>query len=439
MKKIYIALLFAMVCGGSAMAGSHFSACKSARTASRLVKAQAQAQGFWLPQTQTEYWFIDGQWINLGTSTFTYDDRGNAILTMVENEDGIMKIETTYDDYNKPVYILTSEGAGIDRWDEVAKTTYKYDSVLHGYAIERMVYDYEGGDWISNFKCETNAITRNASGNITDIVKSLPLGADMIPGYKLSWTYDGDKATGMAYYLNYNADDVITWETYDNTDYRNIQWLKTDGQMTEASLYDYIEGNNVMASCDIYYKDELDGHFYVNYGDDGSYKAVETFADINTVGLTIEKAYIDGGTDYEIITSEYFDESNVPASRVQYFNRVVFHFNDHGDIILNEVSEKYDGRPEEIIAGYEYSYTYDENGNIKEFVQSAFDYDSGEYVEEVKMIYGEYAQFSGLDDIAADADAAVEYFDLQGRRVENPASGLYIRRQGSKIAKVLVK
>lgn len=72
-------------------------------------------------------------------------------------------------------------------------------------------------------------------------------------------------------------------------------------------------------------------------------------------------------------------------------------------------------------------------------MQSVFDYDSGEYVEDVKMIYGEYAQFSGLEDVTADTTAAVEYFDLQGRRVENPASGLYIRRQGSKAAKVLVK
>ncbi|MCM1066260.1 MAG: M6 family metalloprotease domain-containing protein [Muribaculaceae bacterium] len=50
---------------------------------------------------------------------------------------------------------------------------------------------------------------------------------------------------------------------------------------------------------------------------------------------------------------------------------------------------------------------------------------------------------SGIDlpviDGDADADAPVEYFNLQGVKVENPTTGLYIRRQGSKVSKVLVK
>lgn len=46
---------------------------------------------------------------------------------------------------------------------------------------------------------------------------------------------------------------------------------------------------------------------------------------------------------------------------------------------------------------------------------------------------------SGITDIEADAAAPVEYFDLSGRRVANPENGLYIRRQGSKVTKVLVK
>ena len=36
-------------------------------------------------------------------------------------------------------------------------------------------------------------------------------------------------------------------------------------------------------------------------------------------------------------------------------------------------------------------------------------------------------------------DAPVEYFNLQGVRVDNPESGLYIRRQGSNIEKTIVK
>ena len=59
----------------------------------------------WRPATQTEYMYMDGEWVELGTVSFTYDERGNAILELVEGEDGSTKTEKTYDDYNQ---VLTS-------------------------------------------------------------------------------------------------------------------------------------------------------------------------------------------------------------------------------------------------------------------------------------------------------------------------------------------
>ena len=46
---------------------------------------------------------------------------------------------------------------------------------------------------------------------------------------------------------------------------------------------------------------------------------------------------------------------------------------------------------------------------------------------------------TGIADIVADENAPVEYFNLQGIRVDNPENGLYIRRQGNKVTKVIVK
>lgn len=48
---------------------------------------------------------------------------------------------------------------------------------------------------------------------------------------------------------------------------------------------------------------------------------------------------------------------------------------------------------------------------------------------------------TGVEDVIVEdnADAPVEYYNLNGQRVENPAAGLYIRRQGNKVTKVLVK
>lgn len=44
-----------------------------------------------------------------------------------------------------------------------------------------------------------------------------------------------------------------------------------------------------------------------------------------------------------------------------------------------------------------------------------------------------------VEDINFDANEPVEYYNLQGVRVANPENGLYIRRQGSKVSKVIVK
>ncbi len=46
---------------------------------------------------------------------------------------------------------------------------------------------------------------------------------------------------------------------------------------------------------------------------------------------------------------------------------------------------------------------------------------------------------SAITDITIDENAPVEYFNLQGIRVDNPENGLYIRRQGNKVSKVLIK
>ncbi len=46
---------------------------------------------------------------------------------------------------------------------------------------------------------------------------------------------------------------------------------------------------------------------------------------------------------------------------------------------------------------------------------------------------------SGVEDVMVeDADAPVEWFNLQGIRVANPENGIYIRRQGSKVEKVVL-
>lgn len=48
---------------------------------------------------------------------------------------------------------------------------------------------------------------------------------------------------------------------------------------------------------------------------------------------------------------------------------------------------------------------------------------------------------AGVESITADdnSNAPVEYFNLQGVRIENPANGIFIRRQGSAVSKVIIR
>ncbi len=43
----------------------------------------------------------------------------------------------------------------------------------------------------------------------------------------------------------------------------------------------------------------------------------------------------------------------------------------------------------------------------------------------------------GVEGVEIDANAPVEYFNLQGVRVANPENGLFIARQGNKTVKVV--
>lgn len=55
----------------------------------------------------------------------------------------------------------------------------------------------------------------------------------------------------------------------------------------------------------------------------------------------------------------------------------------------------------------------------------------------VKVVYS--TTQTGINGIDSDLDAPVEYYNLNGVRVSEPADGIFIRRQGSKVSKVVVK
>lgn len=100
--------------------------------------------------------------------------------------------------------------------------------------------------------------------------------------------------------------------------------------------------------------------------------------------------------------------------------------------------------PNEVKAGTPYTFTY----NYKLDPKVPFDdVHVVAYLLDIRKDFVENAAtvrklaVAGVESITADdnTNAPVEYFNLQGVRIENPANGIFIRRQGSAVSKVIIR
>lgn len=88
----------------------------------------------------------------------------------------------------------------------------------------------------------------------------------------------------------------------------------------------------------------------------------------------------------------------------------------------------------DIIADVTLNGTEDKNGNLVMNIPVLWE------GIEINVDFNGAKLASGVADaIVSDVNAPVEYYNLQGIRVDNPANGVYIMRQGNNVKKVLVK
>lgn len=102
--------------------------------------------------------------------------------------------------------------------------------------------------------------------------------------------------------------------------------------------------------------------------------------------------------------------------------------------------------PENIEAGRQYSHRriFDISNNLyanpkNRLAVAAFIVDgrTGRVVNAAKCDFADYVDPSGVTAVDAD-EAPAEYYDLQGRRVERPAAGIYIIKEGSTVRKTVI-
>lgn len=93
---------------------------------------------------------------------------------------------------------------------------------------------------------------------------------------------------------------------------------------------------------------------------------------------------------------------------------------------------------EQIVANVDLTGTESATGALKMTINVMWLYDGNEIP--IDVTFNGQKKSTGVADITiSDENAPVEYYNLQGIRVENPENGVYIRRQGNTVSKVLVK
>lgn len=420
MKKFYAITLCSLVALSASADGLRFKAGHAKKGMKKLARTEA-ATPVWRPVSQTDYMHDGEDWMLLGTVNFKYDGRGNCTEELVDEDGFLSKTVTTYDEFNQPLTKLETESEDGETWTNLSKTSFVYDTKVHDFFTERMGYDWDE-DWVANYKCETNTITRNTNGNITEIVKSLPLGSELLPAYKSVWKYGTDGKANEYYY--YEMGQNNEWELDDDLSYRDIKWEKTDGQMTIfGDMLDLTEGNNLMKSAVVYYGNEPDGHYIVEYSNDMKNIFIkETTNDINEIGSTILLEVIDANGSARITYTEYFDEEGNIYTEPVYIGVQEGIMDEHGNLIMFTDKETVDG-VEELVEGEKYNYTYDANGNATEVTSEQYDYETEEYFPMDRIVYGEYINVasSGIQGIQIAEDTV---WTVRGDEVTATANGL---------------
>ena len=470
MKKFYLIALTALTVAGTADAalkpsrvrhsdlrGNVESRLNGTTPTRRAAKKQlpdlrtlpaAEAEG-WLPGSVTVESYFNGQWMQEGDIAYTYDSAGRPLT---ETGDG-SRITYTYDENGNRTQKLTETTKDGLTYTPYERVDYGYDSVVKNFMVSVKTYYWQLNRWDRNGNNQSFEITRNADGNIAKIDR-------------MSWAKTGNFLVSSLV-IEYGADKKASSLTLSENDYnggmevaqvvKDIEWLATDGQILDIDNYTSVANRAAKAT--------------VSYGDDEWYNMTYSYPDseadsyvADLQGQLTEDEYVMAitGTEkytqldtrsYEFETELVYSEGGMELFKTAQIQREILGMDD----LIIEVyeAEIYDDVETEISAWSRGQFTYDPTDGhpvshtLEDFYPaededayyaSRADEPAGEWVPVMRVNFFDVKKTSGVNSVITDgADGEVEYFNLQGVRVANPAAGLYIRRQGGSTSKVLIK
>ena len=421
---------------------------------SRAAIARAAAPQIWrAAKTTNYYWEITdyntnaGQWQESGTVNYTYNING--------------QVTSAGSEYEKLVYEYDAEGRCISETQTSfdgqgfvpsGKTEYKYDTVVKNLVIDEENYYYQDGSWTLNQGYRTE-ITRNADGNVTKVVEKSYASYNEPAAWKeetsVEIAYGADKKASS---IKVSEFDYDTNKMETSAELVDIVWERTDGQIVffDTDEADFFMGANRIKSAkgpkatnypyagDIYYTITYkanDGGYVMNATLNGAKYASQDYTVIDAYGSFTKE-------EFEIDYDHQDDGTYLPdGPQLDFYSEL---YDAYGLKLKSSEISYVDGDKANGIdyqSEFSANVTYDPtHGYPLEYIgQSTYDGQAPRYTE--RIVYSDYfdAYEAGVNDIVIDRNAPVEYYNLQGVRVETPAPGLYIRRQGNTATKVLVK
>jgi hypothetical protein len=286
--------------------------------------------------------------------------------------------------------------------------------------------------------------------------------------------------------LDYDSNKVTITSIFDSTVKVGLSWddagdVTVDGEFTYqyysigSDYYGEIKINSVK-----YVKDDADEYFDLNittgtgyYGgaayENASFRIYLTKTTVDLTTITVSAYdWDEEADDYGDLSSSLAHVYELQEGQVALYNLLGSDINllvkfyslpadassdDDGEVETGLEAGTYTGTFQALGSTYtQLRYEGDEeascwytSGRSKYFEMTAWlSNGDGDEVQTIIMfsIPRNITYFDGVNDLTvdgSDSNAAVEYYNLQGIRVNNPQNGLYIRRQGKNVSKVLVK
>ena len=416
-------------------------------SAQRVKTAEGAASAaIYKPLHEEEYEYFEGVWEKLCDYYYEYDKRGNALVTT--SDDGETKNRTTQTYNSDNLFVEKVEEVAEDGTNFVNSTrqTRKFDSKEKNLVVELQSFQWMNDQWEKYGNGNKRDIARDAQGNVTEVVISTWYLDNYSPVLKQTVTYNDRGLAGT-----WRQDAMTeTSEWKEELTLNDIEWFKTDGQITSDNFMDFFAGNNCLKSAKVTEGTVQTGTIKAKYDESGATnnRTVElTYLPTSADEVLGQDVYTYAYTDNNgsmTITQNYYEDADgdktFSAGELLETYVTTVTYDAHGNMTLLESTEN-----GELGEGEKYEYVYDEQtGALKESLVYMLNYDTMEYEPMMKIVADQFVDVTSdasVEEINAAKNAVKEVYTLQGVKVgnsiDNLPSGVYIVKEGADVEKVI--